>query len=303
MDKLEKKIIGVLYGGCIGDVLGSFNENVTYTDIRAKKRYVTKFIKNQYTDDTELTLILSDYLINFYYDKAPHSMVKKIHSMYHHVVKNSFRGYSKRTKDILSNWNDCTLGGNADTNGGVMRIAPLALIHNSDSQLRQNIKLATYCTHGENKDASDVAFLHIKLLKSLINDDSQSCNTFYNYALHITAELRNEKLYPLLITLQNGILIQGNVTKNIFGYDLFQIKAIQCYVCVLVCFLQHYLEPEKAIIKAANLGGDTDTIAKLVGELVGAKNGLDWIPKDWQNPEGYATLHNNGQRLYQLYQK
>jgi ADP-ribosylglycohydrolase len=49
---------------------------------------------------------------------------------------------------------------------------------------------------------------------------------------------------------------------------------------------------------AANLGGDTDTIAKLVGDLVGATYGTEWIPEEWQNPEGKDELTELAKILY-----
>jgi len=95
--------------------------------------------------------------------------------MYQKVVKNSKRGYSKKTRDILSNWNCCMLANAAETNGAVMRIAPMALIkYKSDQDVYDKIKYAIYCTHGENKDATDTAFIHVKLLISIINQKQKT---------------------------------------------------------------------------------------------------------------------------------
>ena len=41
-----------------------------------------------------------------------------------------------------------------------------------------------------------------------------------------------------------------------------------------------FLKPKDALIMAANMGGDTDTVAKLVGDLVGATHGTEWIPEE-----------------------
>ena len=37
------------------------------------------------------------------------------------------------------------------------------------------------------------------------------------------------------------------------------------------------------VLKAVNLGGDTDTIAAIAGGLAGALYGYDAIPKEWLN--------------------
>jgi ADP-ribosylglycohydrolase len=63
-------------------------------------------------------------------------------------------------------------------------------------------------------------------------------------------------------------------------------------------------DPAAAIIGAANLGRDADTIASIAGELMGALHGVDALPAEWVeqverlNPEpdmaemaaGLATL-------------
>lgn len=121
-----ERYVGTLLGGCIGDILGSTNEGKTYDTIRSKNSFVTKFHINRYTDDTELTLVLARYLAKHH--SEDHSMVQEVHSMYQKVVKTSKRGYSKKTRDLLSNWNHCMLANSAETNGAVMRIAPMALI-------------------------------------------------------------------------------------------------------------------------------------------------------------------------------
>ena len=40
-------------------------------------------------------------------------------------------------------------------------------------------------------------------------------------------------------------------------------------------------EPERAIIRAISIGGDTDTIAAMVGNQIGALHGTAWIPQRW----------------------
>jgi ADP-ribosylglycohydrolase len=40
---------------------------------------------------------------------------------------------------------------------------------------------------------------------------------------------------------------------------------------------------QSSIIAAVNNGGDTDTIASIVGALAGALNGIQAVPKEWAN--------------------
>lgn len=305
MPTTNERFIGTLLGGCIGDILGSTNEGKTFDSIRSNNAFVSTFHCNRYTDDTELTLVLARYLVQ--YQNTKHSMVQEVHRMYQKVVKNSRRGYSKKTRDLLSNWNHCMLANAAETNGAVMRIAPMALIkHASDKELSEKIKYAIYCTHGENKDAIDTAFIHVKLLIGIINQKQCTAEAIYLYAKELAQRVRNPVIYAYLTMIHPDNKkrfeeTQWNVNKSIFGYDIFQIKAIDCFICALVCFLYNFKKPKEAILMAANIGGDTDTVAKLVGDLVGATHGINWIPEEWQNPEGKEELINLANILFNLY--
>ena len=299
-----ERYVGTLLGGCIGDILGSTNEGKTFDSIRMNS-LVTKFQYNRYTDDTELTLVLARYLVKYHTSSnKDNSMVHEVHSMYRKVVKNSKRGYSKKTRYLLSNWNHCMLANTSETNGAVMRIAPMALIkHESDQDLRDKIKYAIYCTHGDNKDANDTAFIHVKLLISIIHNKNNTAESLYLYAKELAQRVKNPTIYTYLTLIHpdNKKRFEEtlwNVNKSIFGYDIFQIKATDCFICALVCFLYNFKNPKAALIMAANLGGDTDTVAKLVGDLVGATYGSEWIPEEWQNPEGKEELTELAKTLY-----
>jgi ADP-ribosyl-[dinitrogen reductase] hydrolase len=300
-----ERYVGTLLGGCIGDILGSTNEGKTFDSIR-QNSLVTKFKNNRYTDDTELTLVLARYLVKYQtsLDDEDHSMVQEVHRMYHNVVKNSNRGYSRKTRDLLSNWNHCMLSNTSETNGAVMRIAPMALInHKTDKDLYDKIKHAIYCTHGDSKDANDTAFIHVKLLISIINQKQKTAESIYLYAKDLAQIVKNPTIHAYLAMIHPDNKkrfeeTQWNVSKSIFGYNIFQIKAIDCFICALVCFLYNFKNPKDALIMAANLGGDTDTIAKLVGDLVGATYGSEWIPDEWQNPEGKEELTELAKTLY-----
>lgn len=237
------------------------------------------------------------------------SLMEEAHQMYRDVIKTSRRGYSKQTRDILSNWTPFTLAGKSNTNGAVMRISPLALIfHTTDTELYEQIKEVVYCTHGDNTDALDAAFVHVKLLKSIITETRKTAEELYSYALYLAAQKRNKTLYTALVAIgpdnkKQFLDNSWNITKTIYGFDLFQIEAIDCLVCALVCFLYNFNKPKEALLMAANNGGDTDTVAKLVGDLVGALHGTKWVPLEWQDIEGKLELVSLATTLYHRYNK
>lgn len=308
----EDKIVGLLLSSCIGDILGSTNEGKTFDDIRSGP-IIRDFVINRFTDDTELTLVIAEYLCKNYNSKQEkkHCMVQTLHDMYRKKISESTRSYSAKTRETLSNWHMFMLAGNADTNGSVMRISPLSIVDYSvklpDEELQKMIKYAVYCTHGGNSNALDICFLHVKALSSLLKNRNNTALDLYSYILYYCKKIGNVTVFPLLLLInpynkhvlfKNGKpSLNDNITETIFGREIFQIKAIQCYICALICFLYNYESPMDAIIMAANIGGDTDTICKLVGDLVGARYGTSWIPLTWSEPEQCEYIKKLGQNL------
>jgi ADP-ribosylglycohydrolase len=46
-------------------------------------------------------------------------------------------------------------------------------------------------------------------------------------------------------------------------------------------FLRYRNSPEDALVRTIALGGDTDTLACIVGAMLGAYNGASWLPSRW----------------------
>jgi hypothetical protein len=59
---------------------------------------------------------------------------------------------------------------------------------------------------------------------------------------------------------------------------VFALEMIPC--ALALCYIAKN-NPAEAIIGAANIGRDADTIAGMAGELSGALHGVDALPKDW----------------------
>ncbi len=66
------------------------------------------------------------------------------------------------------------------------------------------------------------------------------------------------------------------------GSDLgFQIAAVHAVPCALWCFVRYGQgAPLRAVQAAVALGGDTDTVASMVGAMCGALHGPGWLPPD-----------------------
>ena len=77
--------------------------------------------------------------------------------------------------------------------------------------------------------------------------------------------------------------------RNRYG-AAFQIRSSDCVASVAFIVGKFYMKPSECVQEAVSLGGDTDTIACMVGACMGALHGSTWIPMRWfKNIENSPT--------------
>ena len=292
--------IGTLIMGACGDILGSQTEGMTRSQIENKfGGTVSKMPeKKLYTDDTDMTIILARHLI-----KNRGTVDRdQLHAEY--ANGNLEKGYSKKTRNILERIKkrEKKIGrGFATTNGAIMRIAPLGLVKfDTDKELICNIQNALYYTH-LTEEAIASAFIFSKTIRKIVTN---AFGTRYDLLSYI---LQKSAIFPPLFTKLNlmsfCITHDINITYELTGKrDTVQIEAMDCLACALYLYFRYYDKPKKAICEAASLGGDTDTIAKLVGDLIGATYGVI-ENEDWKDIEGENELISLGKQFRELDQE
>jgi len=77
--------------------------------------------------------------------------------------------------------------------------------------------------------------------------------------------------------------------------------AHECVAAAVYVFTRHPDDPKSALLEAANTPGDSDSIATLVGALVGARCGIEKIPENWVgNVEHSSELMELAEELSKL---
>ena len=296
------KYIGTLIGGCCGDVLGSQTEGMTRRQIQEKFGDMVELMpeKKLFTDDTEMTLVLARHLV-----KNARVITRELHKEYANEI--TYKGYSSNTRKILGLFKGADYveqfeWGVSDCDGAVMRIAPLGLRRLGTGDLINEVREAILFTHGKSGDSHASAFLHCKLIRALVDSRFERREEYFGYILG------HAKKHPPLWTKLNLVKYclgvsppVASITEELLGNeDTFQIKAIDALCCAYYSFFRFFQDPVKAICFAASMGGDTDTIAKITGDLCGALHGASWIPERWQGMEKQEELTQLGIQLYKL---
>lgn len=163
---------------------------------------------------------------------------------------------------------ECGGKGDRDNgNGSLMRILPLAFIPDIDFETVENI---SRMTHAHNRTLITCAF-YIEIAKSMLSNDLTIDEHIKNAGEIIKEQYKDsEELKHLKRVFDDdfsaGIISSGYVIYT-FESVIYSLKTTDNY--------------RDAVLKAVNLGGDTDTIAGICGGLAGIYYGYDSIPKEW----------------------
>ena len=153
-------------------------------------------------------------------------------------------------------------------NGSLMRILPLAYIPDIDYETIENV---SGLTHGHYR-SKIACVLYVEIARSmLLNDDLTIDEHIDNSNKKIMEYYKdNEELEHFSRIFENDF--SGEIRSG--GYVIDTLETV-------VYCLRNTSSYKDAVLKAVNLGGDTDTNAAICGGLAGIYYGYDSIPIDW----------------------
>ncbi len=147
---------------------------------------------------------------------------------------------------------------NSNGNGSLMRILPLAFTNATDDEIRAVSSL----THGH-FISTESCVIYVSIARKLIEGKN-------------IIDILNEIKYREPFNRLNKIYELEEKDIKSSGYVLDTLEA--CLWCLSTT--KNYQE---CVLKAVNLGGDTDTISAIAGGLAGIAYGIKNIPVKWIN--------------------
>ncbi len=240
-----------------------------------------------WSDDSSLSFIFMESLCNGYNIKdfckrltdfylrnywTPHGKLFHLETSTKNAIERLNRGVSP---DESGDFEDYATG-----NGALMRILPLAFnVLEDDIEHRfKKIKEISSITHSNLKSVI-ACFIYVEFCIQLVNGENKLM-AYKKMQDNVNAYFRS---HPDLD--KKAISEYHRILKNsISTYYETEIKA-SCYVihsleAVLWSFMKSHSYTE-CVLKAVNLGEDTDTNAALSGALAAIFYGGDEIPEEW----------------------
>lgn len=286
----KQQVQAVIYGLAIGDAIGvpfEFRERDTYT-VKDMVGYGTYNLPaGTWSDDTSLTLALMEHL----------SEKSKLSDLMDKFVeyRNGYLTPNNHCFDIGIATNQAIeryLAGNLpeesggsrerdNGNGALMRISPLALILRREFNFLAKVECIesyTKITHRHPR-AIVGSILYIQILIGLLLNNSLSESLSGANSLFLDHLSKNTEYLKEFEENYQNIFSENffeTTRENIFstGYVVDTLKAAIWSVGTTYSF-------DEAILKAVNLGGDTDTIGAITGTLAGALYKIESIPEEW----------------------
>lgn len=276
---IRERAIGSLLGLAVGDALGTPLE----FSARDSRERLTGIIgggpfrlePGQWTDDTSMALALADSLISCDGVDEQDLMTRFVSWMEEGAyssngrcfdIGNTVRGALLRFLDTGN-----PIAGSTDPqsagNGSLMRLAPIAIRYWDDGELRRDAAARqSRTTHGA-PEAVDACAAFADMLADAIAGKRRS--------EVLSDRIRDPPYAGAIAEIMTGSW-RGTVRSDVksSGYVAHSLEAAIWCVGRTGGFAD-------ALLLAANLGGDADTVAAITGQLAGALYGYQAIPKDW----------------------
>jgi poly(ADP-ribose) glycohydrolase ARH3 len=313
-DLLQDKFRGAILGCFLGDAFGAGFEGMSPDGAISRLSTLSEKFRRTYTDDTDMTLALMESIIES--GKVdPEDMARKFSQSC-----DLTRGYGIGTIQAVlalragAAWHQVSrivFENGSFGNGAAMRVSPGGLFfHHNLEALRKAAMDQANVTHthplgqwGAVMQASCVGL-------ALLQDPTKSLKKE-----EIIIELREilwpgPVEYPKALNEMENIFAQGKRIKareiaRRLGNGIEAHRSVPSASCLALAYSPDF---QDAIRAAISLGGDTDTIAGMVGAIIGAHVGERGLPEEWieqleEGLRGRSFARELAGRLFEAWRK
>ena len=165
-------------------------------------------------------------------------------------------------------------------NGGAVRVGVVALRPWVDfTALRSAATLATRLTHAH-EEAIAAALVQVSMVAFILREPSLAGSPLELFRRASSLFDPSDPAVSLIEAISSAVAQHLSPTElaRIFGTSTLAVESVPA---ALTSFLCNHSTFEDAILQAAALGGDVDSICALVGCLAGALHGFSAIPPLW----------------------
>jgi ADP-ribosylglycohydrolase len=299
-----EKAYGCLAGLALGDALGMPTECMTQERIAEEFGTICGIVAapawhphsalpfGNITDDTEQALALADIYSRG--EKMTAGSAARAIVAWADAQGSRLELYvgpsTRRALEALRNGADPRQSGlHGTTNGAAMRVAPIGIVHAGqfDRVLSDTVE-ASMPTHGTTLAISGAAAVSFAVCEAMTR--SATVESVLNAAMRGAAEGREHGAWVWTAPLEHRIALAVRLAREARGEDearesLYRYVGVDITVVDTVPTALGLValtggDPMRAVLHAAQIGGDTDTIGAIAGAICGALSGIEAIDRD-----------------------
>jgi len=313
----ERSIVGCILGTAVGDAFGLACEGLSrgrqsrmFRDLSGYK--LLPFGKGMCSDDTEHTCMLAQSLIETARYQDIDEQAKKFASDFGWRLRFWLLGMPAgiglaTLRAILKLWIGFPVrysGVFSAGNGPAMRVALIGVCYGGDvPRMRALVRAATRITHTDPK--AEHGALAVALAAHLASTGQDIAPEDYARRLRELLGEDGRELLELVDGVAQSVsrketaadyAARTGSANGVSGYMFHSVPA------ALHAWLAHQGDYRGGITTVVRLGGDTDTVAAIVGAIIGARTGKDGIPAEWLSdlwewPRTQAWMESVGVKL------
>jgi len=268
---LDNRISGCLFGGALGDAIGSYFEgdppNNNFT-IPPNLRV---------TDDTQLTIATCQSIVDSG-SVDPESVARHFLNWYRdrRIVGIGASTLKSLTElDVGGHWAMVGATGEQSAgNGAAMRIAPLAFVLDPDIDAeRQKIRDVCRITH-RNDEAYLGALAIVRSIRYVISGNSLD-DALLTMLINAIPDSRVRD--RLIVVRDSSLSIEEYASQ--FATSGYVVDSVPLAILAAIRSTDFLTMIENIV----HCGGDTDTIASMCGQIFGTAYGVDALPMETAN--------------------
>lgn len=313
-ETLKDKFRGAILGSFLGDAFGAGFEGMSAEMARSHLHVLSEKFLRRYTDDTDMTLSLVESM-------AERGKVDLEDIANKFIVRCDLtRGYAIGTiKAVLAlrsgaAWNQVSrivFENGSFGNGGAMRVSPVGLFyHQSPEDLRKAAMDQANITHVHRLGQWGAVMQAAAVGWAVLQDPEKPFKKG-----EMVIQLR-EVLWPGPIEYQKALneiekmfdqagKLKGEEVVRHLGHGVEAHRSVPTASYISLAHSPDFLDSIRAAI---SLGGDTDTIAAMVGAIVGAQVGEKGLPVEWidqleDGPRGRSFARDLAEQLFETWWK
>lgn len=281
---MKDKYEGCLTGLAVGDSLGMPAELMSRNEIKKVYGRITGMVdardglnaglgKGRYTDDTQMTIALAEAIIQAGYVEQ-YTVADKFMELDGRLIGGGMgcmQGIGNMKRGVP--WDRA--GSSSAGNGTAMRTAPVALFYHGDTgRIVRAARVHSIMTHADDR-AVEAAVITSLAVDYLLDGRQPAGLIDHLLPFAANGEIKDELVKTGGLVGSGRDEIDALDEFNISGYSVGTVGAS------LYLFLKHADSYRDTVLAAANMGGDSDTIAAIGGAFSGAYNGKGGIPGEW----------------------